>query len=362
MKLKTVFSFLLLVVWGTSMAQVRFNFTQVTPNLKVSQFKVSKILDARPEKTASIGEIYQNNKIKFPVYFELGIEKQLLTYFGKYTKNSNISKDISIEITALSITETLTSNQTVSGKIQYNLTAYTNESNGLKKLCTNRNSAQYTRTLDHANYSKIQNQMQQALDGGLNFIESYIQKNKSKLEAFALDSRVVIKPFLVHASPDTVFYQQRKVTWDDFRGNYRGHSGYGAAIYTSFGFQSRIYTENQVIRAEISPYVFTDKNVSWAKPEIKNTYALKHEQTHFDICYLMTIEFLKKIKSLKEPTADDLISRIQFEYLEFYRKTHDLQEQYDRETNHSLIKNEQLRWEQKINESLKVVNLNQILN
>jgi hypothetical protein len=102
--------------------------------------------------------------------------------------------------------------------------------------------------------------------------------------------------------------------------------------------------------------------MSWAKPGIKTPYALSHEQLHFDICYLNTLKFLEKIKTLKEDTRDDLISRIQYEYLEFYKKTHKMQTEYDEETNHSLVKHKQNEWEEKIRSAIREFDLLKIFN
>jgi hypothetical protein len=346
-------------VFSRLFGQTTFYFSKYNNSIKTTDFYVKNII--LKSKQQVVGEIFtQNNKTQ-KVYLDGGIESGILKYYSKY--NSAQKKDqvgIQIEIEEISLSEKKLYNGNIEGKITYNLVAYTISQSGLEKLCQNRNSGRYTRSINNLDIANIENQFQGALDNGLNFIHQYLQKNKTKLDAFVNQSEVIIKPFKTKNSKDTVYYQQRKVVWSDFTGPYRKQSGYGAAIYTSFAFESKIYTDNYKLNIEITPMVFTDKNMSWAKPEIKNEYELRHEQLHFDICYLMTLKFLKKIKTLKSNNSDDLISMVQYEYLEFYKATHNFQELYDSQTNHSIIKSEQQKWQQKIELEIKQFDLKTI--
>jgi YHS domain-containing protein len=310
---------------------------------------------------STIGEVYISSNQKQKVRFRMAPEKAIESYFKQYNTGNKKVK-VEVIISNLNISENMTSSNSISGRIVFDIEAYFVTEKDTTKFCNSRNSAKYTRTPQNSMLENVEKQVIQTLDSGLKYIIGYIKNSKANLEAFATDSEVIIKPFYVKPSIDTVYYQQRKVTWADFNGPVRRADKYGAAIFTSFGFDSKLSVENGVVRAEITPKVYTDKNMSWAKPEIKNQYALAHEQLHFDICYLNTLRFLAKIKTLKEPTRDDLISRIQYEYLEFYRNTHTMQTHYDDETNHSLIKHKQQEWEQKIKNELAAIDLRKIID
>jgi len=342
----------LLILTESFRVSAQYTFNLKPTSKKNFSFAVAEVLNESEPKQAWIGEIYNPNKKKEKVYIQKGIEQGLLEYFEKQNQSSADKLPIKLIIKNIYLIETLVDNK-IQGNLKFDITAFSLGKNGYKALCNSRNSGKYTRNFDKTNLENIQLQFQNALDGAVNFIQNYIQKNQTNLELFARNSEIIILPFKTKNSSDTLYFQQRKVNWNDFRGPIRSQTRYGAAIFTSFGFDSQITVENNTIKYFITPYVFTDKNMSWAKPEIKNSYSLKHEQLHFDICYLMALKFLETVKTFKEPTIDDLRSRIQYEYLEFYRKTHNLQEKYDAETNHSLIKDKQLEWELKIAEEIK---------
>ncbi len=361
MKLKLVF-IILLFFGHNGFAQITFDLKNSQLKLQKTDFQLVEVSDLRPLKNDFIGEIYVSDRKTEKVKINKGVEKGILAYYSKIIPNKQQETQLKIEIKNLSISENRISNDKIEGKIKYDLTAFTIGANGTKPLCNSRNSGQYTRSLSSATILNIQTQLQVSLDNGLNFIQQYIQKNKVKLEVFAKQSQVIIKPFSTYFNKDTVYYQERKVTWNDFLGQVRSQSKYGAAIYSSFGINSKMFVENGVIKIEVTPSVFTDKKMSWAKAEIKNDYSLKHEQLHFDICYLMALKFLKTIKVLKAESLDDLSSMIQYEYLEFYKKTHELQEQYDEETNHSILKEQQKNWEIQINKEIKEFDLKEIFD
>lgn len=311
-------------------------------------------------KSTFVGQVFMADKQKQNIGFRKSISKSIEDYYKLY--NSGKKVKVKVIVKNFSVTETMTSQNSISGNIKYEIEAYFENEEKSTKFCNSRNSAKYNRTLQASMLPNVEKQIIETLDNGLKYIIGYIKNSKPNLEAFATDSKVIIRPFHVKPTIDTVYYQQRKVTWADFNGPVRNNHQYGAAIFTSFGFDSKLTVEKNVITAEITPKVYTDKNMSWAKPEIKTSYALSHEQLHFDICYLNTLRFLEKIKTFKEPTRDDLISRIQYEYLEFYRTTHKMQTQYDEETNHSLVKTKQKEWEDKIRSAIKEFDLPKIFN
>ena len=360
MNLKTpALLFILLLGHFCVNAQYLFGLDKYTSNIKNTDFEIVSVKYQNQIRT--FGEVFSTERNKQKIGFNEIISSTIENYYKHY--NSGIKKvKVGVVIKNFTLSETITNGGQVNGKIIYDIEAYFINAKDTTKFANSRNSATYNRTLQANMLVNVEKQVVETIDNGLKYIIGYIKNSKSNLEAFAIDSKVIIKPFHVKPTIDTVYYQQRKVTWSDFNGPVRGGNNYGAAIFTSFGFDTKLTVENNIVSAEITPKVYTDKNMSWAKPEIKTTYALAHEQLHFDICYLNTLRFLQKIKTLKEVTKDDLLSRIQYEYLEFYRITHTMQSNYDEETNHSLIKNKQQQWEEKIRREIKEIDLHKIIN
>lgn len=357
--LKTFLLFIsFLYVQNLALGQYFLSTPKKDASIKNVDFDVSSV--EFETKSNFIGQIYTSEKQKQNIGFQKSIAGSVENYYKLY--NSGKKVKVKVVIKNFSLNETLSNANNVSGNIKYEIEAYFENEDKSTKFCNSRNSAKYSRTLQASMLPNVEKQIIETLDNGLKYIIGYIKNSKPNLEAFATDSKVIIRPFYVKPTIYTVYYQQRKVTWADFNGPVRNNHQYGAAIFTSFGFDSKLTVENNVITAEITPKVYTDKNMSWAKPEIKTSYALSHEQLHFDICYLNTLRFLQKIKTFKEPTRDDLISRIQYEYLEFYRTTHKMQTQYDEETNHSLVKAKQKEWEDKIQLEIKQIDTQEIFN
>jgi hypothetical protein len=360
--LKTIYIFFILFfVQNSLFGQYLFALGRKNSTIKNTDFEVVGVRNSTKNSSKYFGELYVNERQKQKVGFEIGIEKSIENYYKSYNLGSKKVK-VLVNITHLNISEDLNNNKQISGNIKYDIEGFFINDNDTTKFCNSRNSAKYTRTLQASMLPNVEKQIIEAIDSGLKFIIGYIKNSKSNLEAFATESRVIIRPFYSQPNADTVYYQQRKVNWSDFEGPIRNNNHYGAAIFTSFAFDSKVTVENNIIIAEITPKVYTDKNMSWAKPGIKTPYALSHEQLHFDICYLNTLKFLEKIKTFKEDTRDDLISRIQYEYLEFYKKTHKMQTEYDEETNHSLVKHKQIEWEDKIKSAIREFDLLKIFN
>jgi hypothetical protein len=343
------------------LGQYHFALNKKNTTIKNTDFEVVSVRNSIKNSSKYFGELYVNERQKQKIGFESSIEKSIENYYKSYNVGSKKVK-VLVNITHLHISEDLHTNKQISGNIKYDIECFFIQNNDTTKFCNSRNSAKYTRTLQTSMLPNVEKQIIEVLDSGLKFMIGYVKNSKTNLEAFATDSRVIIRPFYSIPNADTVYYQQRKVNWSDFNGPIRNNNQYGAAIFTSFAFDSKLTVENNTIIAEITPKVYTDKNMSWAKAGIKTPYALSHEQLHFDICYLNTLKFLEKIKTFKEDTRDDLISRIQYEYLEFYKKTHKMQTAYDDETNHSLVKDKQKEWEDKIRQEIKQIDTQQIFN
>ncbi|MBK6979826.1 MAG: hypothetical protein IPH28_24285 [Cytophagaceae bacterium] len=344
-----------------SVAQIIFRVDTKNPEIKFENFTISSIEMTKSGQNKSFGEIFNTDGRKVQVGFERSVPETIFKYYSKYNLGSQPKVKILFKIKNLELTEKKSGNN-IEGRINYEIEAYSVLQNDTSRLCRANNKGQYSRSLSGKNIENVQNQVKIAIDGGLSYVVNYIKNFGSQLEAFATDSEVKIFPFFSKSSADTVYYQQRKVGWNDFLGPIRDKSGYGAAIFTSFGYDSKIFVENHKIIVEIRPSVFTDKNMSWAKPEIKNDKGLRHEQLHFDISYLNSLLFLQKIKSFKAETRDDLISMIKYEYLEFYRSTHKMQEKYDEESDHSLNTFQQKQWESKVAYQIKSIDLKTIFN
>lgn len=139
----------------------------------------------------------------------------------------------------------------------------------------------------------------------------------------------------------------RKLTWNDFKARPDANSPNAALTATNIKFD---FSYNSADGFKYHITCQFDKNSSWGR--IKTDYILSHEQGHFDIAEIYARRLNKALKEYKHD-----VSKANKEINKIYEKVmHELsaaQAQYDRETNFSIDKPEQIRWLIKISDELK---------
>ena len=133
----------------------------------------------------------------------------------------------------------------------------------------------------------------------------------------------------------------RKLSWDDFKGNVRKQSPYDAESYCAIIYQTGLVT--LFSKAEIIVTNTFDCTKSWVRTDKKTDAILNHEQRHFDLCEIYTrklrAEFAKhKFYANSNNKLDSLFS-------EFERKYNEAQRRYDEETAHGTKEIEQIGWD-----------------
>ena len=149
-------------------------------------------------------------------------------------------------------------------------------------------------------------------------------------------------------SSDTIYHDVKKrLAWTDFKG-VPDTKHYGGAVTASgYAFDADIKIEGKIIYLNVGVYVFFNKSQSWKKPTINSDYHLLHEQTHFDITRLGAENFIKELVASKF-TKDNYSKVLDSVFDKTYNENFALQEQYDRETQHSINRQVQLKWNEKI--------------
>ncbi|RFS23376.1 hypothetical protein DVR12_10185 [Chitinophaga silvatica] len=153
------------------------------------------------------------------------------------------------------------------------------------------------------------------------------------------------------ASSDTLFYI-RPLKWTDFHGKPPSTKQSAAVSYTSFAYEGNSRIAHDTLLITLNIEVFFVKSASWVMPDYMNSYALAHEQLHFDITKLVAERFKQKLRQTPL-NRDDYDSVIQYQYLESFREMNKLQYRFDEESNHGLNRTEQLRWRERVNIGLR---------
>ena len=186
------------------------------------------------------------------------------------------------------------------------------------------------------------------------FLSTLFYCINSSIHAQALLANITYTTAVKNASSNLIFYtSKQKLSIDDFEST--PNAGMNAVAITSSGFAFNAgfhSSANTATALNIQVYCSFDKNRSWMKEAGKNNYILGHEQLHFDITYLTTLLFIKKLKQTKF-TASNYSKLIEKIYNDAATELEAMQIRYDNETMIGRLKDKQLEWSEKISGALQ---------
>jgi hypothetical protein len=170
------------------------------------------------------------------------------------------------------------------------------------------------------------------------------------MKGFPLLLAFLLAPFLLPAQREgeelLAWSATKKLSWADYKAEPNPDSDAAAttATYLIFSYSIRDDLPSYSIESKFS------KTRSWGLH--KTAYILSHEQGHFDIAEIFARKLYKKITEYrfnKRSYQKDL-KKIYQEILDEKEK---MQQDYDRETNHSINREKQTEWLQKISRELE---------
>ena len=133
----------------------------------------------------------------------------------------------------------------------------------------------------------------------------------------------------------------RKLSWADYKARPNPDSDAAASTTTYLGINYNITSRSFSYKI----YSRFSKTRSWGLH--KTAYILSHEQGHFDIAEIFARKLHKKMSEYEfnKKTYNKDLEKI---YRDVTKEKEDTQNQYDKETNHSINKAEQSLWLKKI--------------
>ena len=137
----------------------------------------------------------------------------------------------------------------------------------------------------------------------------------------------------------------RKLSWADYKANPKPESDAAASTTTYLGIDYNISSTSFSYRIQSR----FSKTRSWGLH--KTDYILSHEQGHFDIAEIFARKLNKKMSeySFNKRTYQQDLNKIYHDILDEKEK---MQNDYDKETNHSINKEKQAEWLKKIKAKL----------
>ena len=136
-----------------------------------------------------------------------------------------------------------------------------------------------------------------------------------------------------------------KLTWADYKASPDPRSDAAATTTTYLGIEYNINRDGFSYKIQCR----FSKNRSWGLH--RTEYILSHEQGHFDIAEIFARKLHKSLSeyNFNKKTFQQDLKAI---YENLMQEKEAMQEQYDRETNHSINKSAQAAWLSKINDLL----------
>lgn len=197
---------------------------------------------------------------------------------------------------------------------------------------------------DCSYYENIQNLKRLARAAGANLVKITEHKSGDKwssCDRFWADIYKVDNA--IDFEVEIEWSENRKLTWDDFKGVPNSVDLPEAAAATNSGFGS--YSNRpHMLETKGEFFVVTKfyKNTSWVISDKKSDYILNHEQLHFDLAEVYSRKYRKALQAAKlelrnMQQAETIFNRV---YSDFVKR----QERYDNETEHGINTVKQGEW------------------
>lgn len=267
----------------------------------------------------------------------------------------NLKKDISeqavnISIKDFKLAETVLPNSGIDGRIQISLSFGLPKEYGVQQLLEYKGRLHYTR-LPGKN-EVIEAHLRSVITSGLVYFNNWMQVNGDRDPKLAKVVLFKFTDYLDKIEGDTIYYSAtRPLRWNDFQSKIRPPGPFNAVVMPSFGYDLTREVKNGVINVGMEMKTYVAKSDSWVG-NVRDGYALDHEQRHFDIAHFITRQFQKKLLAAGL-TPDTYEAFINMQYLDSYRDMNALQKAYDKETRHGINQQAQADWNKKIDEMLK---------
>jgi hypothetical protein len=146
-----------------------------------------------------------------------------------------------------------------------------------------------------------------------------------------------------------IWEENLPLTWHDFKGPVDIGSKFYAQTNAGIYYQVQQTSQTQFL---IFVETFFDPKHSWYKKGQVTDYLLKHEQVHFDIHELHSRLFIKSLLETEFNESNKVFGRIRDLYVKAMEDARDINDMYDKETNHSVDKVQQMVWNKKVDAML----------
>lgn len=153
---------------------------------------------------------------------------------------------------------------------------------------------------------------------------------------------VLAVPVLAQEDEKLSWAEERMLSWDDFKASPKKHLPYKANTNSgiSFSWNSTERERGIELNYEVGSNFYPNR--SWVKEIEEVEYLLAHEQLHFNITELHARKLRKALENYE--AGDKMKKELDAIYSEIEQQHSQMQQQFDKETNHSINKEAELKW------------------
>lgn len=279
-----------------------------------------------------------------PINLQGGVANALMEYINKNVTQDKSTIPVILQLDRFDITE-----KAVGRKRQFDLNVTLSYYTGASKLVEYSGSA-FAQSMGEAQ-GYIDKLIRDNIINNFREFDKWMAVNKATISA---KPAIEIELVMTNTSTNTdriPYTASRKLTIKDFKATPDEASPGAAATMSGVGMEIAASSFRNTTKVKVTLSVYFDKSRSWMKDNGKNPQVLAHEQLHFDITAIKACELKKQIEE-----ASFTPQHYREELRAMLKKNEDegteMQNVYDRETNHGTIATEQQRWSELIAEMM----------
>ncbi|HXB12059.1 MAG TPA: DUF922 domain-containing protein [Bacteroidia bacterium] len=140
--------------------------------------------------------------------------------------------------------------------------------------------------------------------------------------------------------------------WKDFKKSLQGNAIEAAYSVCGIDISSSPKQINDTIFLEVEAFFSKTESAKTTEKELLTNNVLTHERGHFDITELYARMLRKDIKEASFKTVEGFYNNVQVMYDKETKACKEKQDEYDKETNHSMNIKYQEKWNKEIAEEL----------
>ncbi|HVW98593.1 MAG TPA: DUF922 domain-containing protein [Mucilaginibacter sp.] len=349
-----VFILLLISSAKTTMGQPdRIVLQDEAINVRPAGFYISGVTDERVVKGAFASIMVASAKSGselHPADLDGGLLPAVRKFIYRNFSRDTLLRPVLLTLKSVSLKEVSQPDHRVDGHVNLSFSFYLLKANGDKVYLSDyTGSARYNRDISRT--ENIEPACRRVLVNGLLFVNEWMNVQVKSNIKLANRVKIGFTDYTEKPEGDSIYYRpERPLTWDDFQGKIPV-SRYAAQVFPGFGYDEKTAFSDGVISVQLLLKVYLPKSAAWVRPGERNSYALNHEQRHFDIAKIAALYFEQSISAAKLQ-VDNYEATINSLYLEAYREMSRMQIQYDDETNHGTGNISQKKWNLKIEDEL----------